>query len=928
MRLFLLLSFTCISLCTSAQQTSSLKVAEHYALVGLSEKANASLDSVLQQLLAARDTNTWCSAVGTVGKAYSRKHPDKAIAHFQKHIQLAEALFGPQHLVIAELHARIGDVYRKAQVGDFIKAAEHFDNAIALYERHGVSNRFLGFVYHFAGNCHTRNGSYEKASRYLNQSAEIRVREGDSLYVAQVCNDLGILYNDLGSYMSAELMFSKGIRFIDKQSPSRKQKLLQATLLLNQTDNNLSLGTNMAVDSLLAPALEVFSRYEDLSGMSAANRSIGQWLLEKERPEEALDYLQKGLHLAKRNYGKHHREVAKAHVALSKALREMGSTDSALAQLQYALQSLIPSFAPVDGNTLPKQEYLHAEPWLLITLQEKADAHVELYKNKGGSHALQRALACYDAALVTMELIRDQYSYQADRERLFSSFHSVIEGGIFTALELAKKTKLDRYNASAFGYLRQSKAYSLMEWFSGYEAQSLLSIPDSITSRERSLISRMLGLTATTQLDELSTVKKEFEQLTKAIGVEYPAYYDIKYGSKGFSIEETRDHLLESDEVLLEYVLTETGLACFLVSDQQFKVWSWEIGPDFQKLLSTFIDHLRSPNLGQPLERLAEEIGEEGYLLYKQLLSAPLLYLDSEGLGANNIIIIPDGNLHYLPFESLVCEAPLAGISLGQMEFLVKSRSIRYGYSPSTLQHQKMMQPSEAKLHDLVAFAPNDDLIHARAELQSLSELLEGQFFFGENATKEEFIEQSGKSKILHIAAHGHLFDDYPMKSGISFIKLPEDTQLNAGELFAFELFNLNIAAELVVLGACNTGRGRLIDGEGVMSLERGFSYARCKSTVMTLWDVNDKSTAEVLTDFYRNLKADSPKHEALRKAQMNYLINAGGIKAHPYFWAGIVFHGDTSSMNLTKSPSIWLLILLALPLLTLVLWFLGTKRS
>lgn len=923
---FSLLVLICISTFANAQQPTSLKVAERYAFMGFTEKAGPSLDSVLEEQLNANDTDAWCSAVGTIGKAYSRKHPEKAIAHLQKYIPLAEALFGHQHLVVAELHARMGDVYRKAQVGDFIQAAEHFDRAIALYEAHGISSRFLGFVYHFAGNCHTRNGSYEKAARYLQQSAEIRTKEGDSLYVAQVCNDLGILYNNLGSYIRAELLYSKGVRFIDVHSKGRKQALLQATLHLNKADNSLNLDSKIAIDSLLRPVLKVFSKYNDVSGMSATNRSIGQWLLQTDRSAEALPYLQKGLDLAKSKFGTHHREVGKAHVALAKAYRKMGIVDSSQSHLQGALKSLIPTFHPVDKNNLPTRELLYAEPWLLIALQEKADAYMA--DTSRNTASLKNALACFDAAMVTMELIRNQYSYPADRERLFSSFHSIIEGGIFTSLELAKRTKSDAYNKIAFGYLSKSKAYSLMEWFSGYEAQSVLLIPDSIVSQERNLLSKMLGLKSTAQSKELANTKQEFERLSEVLSVKYPAYHDIKYGSHAFSMEEIRDHLLDNNEVLIEYVLSEKRLACFLVSKEHFNVWSIDLSPSFHQSVSSFITDLRSPDLNGSVRQLAEEMDREGYILYQKLMDIPLSYMDSLGLGNYNIIIIPDGNLHYLPFESLVTDRMKTYAGFNQMQFLVKSRNIRYAYSATTLHHQKTMKPAQTKLHDIVAFAPNEALISANTELKAISELLTGQFYFGEGASKGKFLEQSGKAKIVHVAAHGHLIDDNPMHSSLSFSQSVKDTGSNDKELFAFELFNLNIAADLVVLGACNTGRGSLIDGEGVMSLERGFSYAQCKSTVMTLWEVNDRSTANVLTDFYKNLKAGNRKHEALNKAQKNYLANAGGIKAHPYFWAGIVFHGDDTSLDLEKSPSIWLLLLLAMPFGTFALWHMFKKRN
>jgi CHAT domain-containing protein len=105
----------------------------------------------------------------------------------------------------------------------------------------------------------------------------------------------------------------------------------------------------------------------------------------------------------------------------------------------------------------------------------------------------------------------------------------------------------------------------------------------------------------------------------------------------------------------------------------------------------------------------------------------------------------------------------------------------------------------------------------------------------------------------------------------------------------------------MTVLSACNTGTGRLQKGEGVMSLARAFLYAGCPAIVMTLWSVEDESSANLMIDFYKNLLSGYSKDEALRKAKIKHIRLADPLKAHPYYWLGYVSIGDQRALYHTK---------------------------
>ncbi len=135
--------------------------------------------------------------------------------------------------------------------------------------------------------------------------------------------------------------------------------------------------------------------------------------------------------------------------------------------------------------------------------------------------------------------------------------------------------------------------------------------------------------------------------------------------------------------------------------------------------------------------------------------------------------------------------------------------------------------------------------------------------------------------------------------------------------LSAAEIYQLKLSADLAVMSACNTGYGQLAQGEGAMSLGRAFSYAGCRSVIMSLWPANDESSSTILKNFYQYAAQGLSKDRALRQAKIDYLKSADPLTAHPFFWANLVTVGDMSPLKLkTEFNFMWLILLLPLALL------------
>lgn len=291
------------------------------------------------------------------------------------------------------------------------------------------------------------------------------------------------------------------------------------------------------------------------------------------------------------------------------------------------------------------------------------------------------------------------------------------------------------------------------------------------------------------------------------------------------------------------------------------------------------------------------------------------------------LIIIPDGILFRIPFESLI--APDGA-------YLVEKHAIQYEYSSKLLLRKSY---TESKTN-YAGFAPEytgrEEIIvsndqskilektyaESRAMLGSLkfnvpeveqaAKIMGGKSFVGPIVDKSSFLENSKDARIVHLAMHAITDDDNADYSQL-FFKSKQGTE----PLFAYELNEYEMHTELAILSACNTGVGNYRRGDGVKSLARAFKVSGCKNILMSLWPANDASTKDIVLSFLIKLKQGIGKAEALREAKLDYLKGATAELKHPYYWAGLVLIGDNEPMF---SPiPLWIWILMSIITLTLL---------
>mgnify|MGYP006300745133 FL=1 len=303
-----------------------------------------------------------------------------------------------------------------------------------------------------------------------------------------------------------------------------------------------------------------------------------------------------------------------------------------------------------------------------------------------------------------------------------------------------------------------------------------------------------------------------------------------------------------------------------------------------------------------------QRYASHAHALYQKIVGK---FLTSAASDIRRLIIIPDGHLGYIPFEALLSKAPPEQAAYHQLNYLIKDYTLAYQYSASLLLTQESMKEAPPSFETaFMGYAPAfdrqrnpllatrsaadaqlvselQDLPYAREEVSGIASLMNGEAYTAGEATESRFKERAAKGQFLHLASHTLINDQEPLYSRLVFS--PDESSAEDGLLHTYELYGMNIPAEMVALSAFNTGLGKIKAGEGIISLARGFMYAGVSNVLMSLWAVSDRSTAQLMQLFYEALADGEPKAEALRAAKLAYLAQADANTAAPYYWSGFV---------------------------------------
>ena len=397
---------------------------------------------------------------------------------------------------------------------------------------------------------------------------------------------------------------------------------------------------------------------------------------------------------------------------------------------------------------------------------------------------------------------------------------------------------------------------------------------------------------------------------------------------------------LDRRQAFVEYFVKEgernkeAEVYTFVITDHEYQILHKPLSGEFNKTIDHFLQFLRNSVVINTRKSDFVQYTHNAFDLY-QLLIEPFI----STMQNYRLVIVPDDKLAYLPFDAfLASPADSTKMDFRNLDYLVRHHAISYTYSATLLYYY--FQNNLKYSNKIAAFAPDysDEpstsgsgaetflpLPGAETEVNGVTKLIKGDQFVKERATKQNFLLNAGKYDILHLAMHTLLNDTLPLYSKMVFSADPNVE--NGRTLNTYEIYNLTLKADMVVLSGCNTGSGKLQKGEGVMSLARAFLYAGCPNIIMTLWNVEDISSSEVMLEFYTNIKSGFTKDEALRRAKISYLSQADPLKAHPHFWLGYVSIGSQVPLFKTKIGYFVGLIIFVFLAIVLEKWYFKRKK-
>ena len=369
-------------------------------------------------------------------------------------------------------------------------------------------------------------------------------------------------------------------------------------------------------------------------------------------------------------------------------------------------------------------------------------------------------------------------------------------------------------------------------------------------------------------------------------------------GSEPVTLKEVQGAELDRNSVILEYSMGDSSSTLWVITPDAYQM----IMLPGRKILEEQAETFRFAILNPDQDNKAF-LQQSGYFLYKQLIQPAEAFLSKK----SQLVILPDGILHYIPFEVLITTEAASGADkpYGKLSYLGKKFPTSYGQSASVylsmVNDRSTLSNTGLEMKELLAFGDPvyggkyKRLEYSGEEMKSIAALFPEAMvktFIREEATEENAKKEKMLSEYRHIhfATHGVMDEKNPEKSGL--VLSQENLSTEDGILRADEISGLQLNADLVVLSACQTGIGKMIRGEGMIGLSRSFMYAGAPSVVMSLWSVADQSTNILMKRFYAYLiTKKQSKAGALQQARISMIKDEQ--YAHPFFWAPFVLTGD-----------------------------------
>ena len=617
---------------------------------------------------------------------------------------------------------------------------------------------------------------------------------------------------------------------------------------------------------------------------------------------------------------------------------KLGNFDRSEACLQNGLVANSLTFKEVHNIPEQARDLMHNNQFLAVCAQAglmmySIELYFTRYATSNNVESLKKGYKIVKSMTDFGEKLMGSYLSEDNKLILFRLGAAILfDRSLLYAFNLYEATQETKYLEDAFFYSERSKSTLLVNALRSKNQQELVELPKDIVTTNKAYVKEFKHLQKSkieaTTLTERKKIQEKINELNVKIERfkaqvkrEHPQYYEHRYENHLTSLDKVQDFLRQKNKALIEYALGLEHNYAFLVTGNSIDMIELKFDPkEFAAQTQELRTALTDYNFVVKQKEESRPAYEKSARYFYQTFAKELIERTDKN---QHLIIVPDQQLGHLPFETFLTEEVNSGAALYELPYLIKRNPISYSYSATILLNQvsrktKRVVPEKGVLAFAASYpeiGPNSyshqrggdlgtlreglsPLPGAEEEVSLMQKHLWGAFFNGSTASEENFKAEAKKYNIIHLAMHGILNPSYPILSSLVFTE--DSSEVEDNFLRAYEIAQMDLNADLVVLSACETGYGKFQQGEGVMSLAHSFAYAGASSVLMSLWQVNDLSTQNIMKDYYTNLATFKSKEIALQKAKLDYLENQkDNIFSHPAFWAAFVQTGDTEPMEL-----------------------------
>ncbi len=825
----------------------------------------------------------------------------------------------------ATLMKEVGDARKESSIlgnicviqrdlGQYRKALDACEQAVKMKREIGDQNGQATGLNNTA-NIVAGLGDYQKALDFYNQALSVHKLAGDRHGEGVVLNNIAWAYANIGENEKAIEIYNQALK------PMREIGYTYgiAMILSNIGVNYAELKEYRKALEMHLEVLPLRLEKNDREGRGTTFSNIAFCYFKLGDKQKALEHYTQALVLS-RSTG-NQLQIAKTLKNFGVFLREEGQTGKALEYLTEAL---------TITRTIGEQS-------------SEATTLYELAKLESGRGNFIEARKLIEQAITAIESVRTNLKSQQLRASFLASVRKYYEFDVEVLMQMDQQRPGQGFAEAALQMSEKGRARSLLELLREARAEIKQGVEPALIERE-SYLRRKIAEKAEQQTrllskkhtpEQASALSKEIEALTTEydqvqtrIRQASPRYAALVEPSP-IDVEVIQKQLLDPDTLLLEYALGEQKSFVWAVTPDSVKSFELPGRAQIEQEAKRFYQLLTQRGLSVSSETVAQRKqrlnhAESEYPAVAANLSRMLLAPLAVELKQKRLVIVAEGVLQYVPFSALPSPESMRPLIVDHEIVTLPSASV-LAVLREEFANRKPASKTVAVLADPVFSASDSRLTGKAADVSSVSfdaERSAAESGLGglvrlrfSRQEADEIARIAGDKRnlkaldfsasravatdarlsdyrIVHFATHGLINNQHPDLSGIVLSLVDEQGRPQNGFLRLYDIYNLKLNADLVVLSACQTALGKEIKGEGLVGLTRGFMYAGAPRVVASFWRIDDRATADIMHRFYEAMLKDGlPPAAALRAAQVSMLNDKRWQS--PHFWAAFTLQGE-----------------------------------